>query len=83
MNLANKAIQVISKISEDQRDSMLYIIFIIGPDLYFNVLALRLSTALQGRLTWTEIIFCLEPKPVFCMLSGIFFFFSNPEVAFL
>lgn len=57
MNLANKAIQVISKLSEDQGDSMLYIIIIIdkyGPDLYFNVLALSLKTALGDELLLGE-----------------------------
>lgn len=84
MNLANKAIQVICKISEDQGNSVLYPIFIIGPDLYFNVLALSLKTALGGGVTRTKITFCFEPKTVFCLLSGIFFFFfSNQEVAFL
>lgn len=49
MNQTNKAIQIISKISEDEGNSMLYIIFIIGPDLYFNVLNLSLETALGKR----------------------------------
>lgn len=73
MNLANKAIQVICKISEDQGNSVLYPIFIIGPDLYFNVLALSLKTALGGGVTQTKITFCFEPKTVFCLLSGNFF----------
>lgn len=52
MNLANKAIQVISKLSEDQGDAMLYITIIIdkyGPDLYFNVLALSLGGEVTFR----------------------------------
>lgn len=61
---------------------MLRIIFIIGPDLYFNVLALSLTTALQGGLTWTKVIFCLEPKHVFCLLSGILFYFQIKKLLF-
>lgn len=46
MNQANEAIQVISKISEDEGISVLYFVFIIGPDLYFYVLNLSLKTTL-------------------------------------
>lgn len=90
MNQANRAIQVIRKISEDQGNSMLYIVFIIGPDLYFNVLNLSLKTALgeEGKSSLvikSKISFCLDPKTVFCLLSRVGFFccfFSNKQVAF-